>query len=981
MSSTNPPQPKPDPTPFLSLASVRDTHRELLQRRRQEKDTPEFCAAVTEFMVRAQACGLYLDSDNDRWAVQNLLDYWENQLFHAGIEPPRETLLAEFDPELQPEIPDDQCPYVGLDAFQPGDDFRFYGRDELIKELLNQVLVTRLIAVIGPSGSGKSSVVMAGLLPRLQAGALPNSETWHYFPPTVPGSAPLAHLVELLKPQNVTDEPMQIIGSINKLRQNPHHLTTLVDNAANASAILLIDQFEETFALCHDEEEREAFLNNILNLVQSRTHRHVVILTMRTDYESLLNKAPAFQTTFRQGEIRVGSMNAAELRDAIEKPAQSVGLKFDDELVDTLIREILGEPAALPLLQFALLKLWDNRERNRITWEAYRRVGGVMEALENTAEEIYNAMLPEEQITTRRIMMRLVQPGQGLEVTRSRTRRRSLYLAGEATDRVDRVLEKWVDAHLIRITKGETPAEDQFEVAHEALVRNWPRLVDWLDEERLRLRHRQRLTTQAEQWDENGRDPDILLRGSALTEVQDYPDLNPLEKEFIDASLAERDREELAKEHVRKRERRFSIALAILAVFSIIGVLAIFWSGSQASQAREDSINAAATQAAADAILSQLTAEAIAVTSTRQAAEAQSTAYAQEAVVATQADAIETSQAQNANRQIAEATGTAEGVQATSTSLAVTATSVARATANATVEVAPLPPFTTEDVMDQYQQEASLGTQLRKKDGMPMLYITGDRFFMGAHPDDDDAQKNETPLHEVTVADFYIDQYEINVQQFANFLNDIGGYTKKCDGGQQDCAATGFETNFTFLLNNVGFYEPVAGFGNYPINWVTWYGANDYCTWAGGRLPTEAEWEYAARGLDGRIYPWGNRPAPNAKLALFGQQQPYDVYKQLQPVNAFPEGASPFGAENMAGSMWEWVADWYAPDYQNTPDDGSANQDNSSGSKVVRGGGWTNPAENLRTSARMEMLPAWRLIHTHSNFESVGFRCAYDVTE
>lgn len=1021
MSSLQTPPPENEVNPFLSAESVRDTHRELLQNRRQDEESAQFFAAVETFMMRAQACGMYLDNDNDRWAVQNLIDYWENQLFHEGVEPAGDTLLAEFAPELQPEIPDDQCPYVGLDSFHASDGFRFYGREELIKTLLNQVLATRLVATVGPSGSGKSSVVMAGLLPKLQAGALPDSEAWHYYHPIVPGSAPLAHLTDLLKSEDIQDVPLWTIENIENLRKDPHHLAKMVSEANTTPAVIVIDQFEETFTLCHDEEEREAFLNNLLNLVKTPDLRHVVILTMRIDYESHLNKAPLFQSVFQQGEIRVTGMNAAELREAIEKPAQSVGLKFDDELVDTIIREILGEPAALPLLQFALLKLWDNRERNRITWEAYKRMGGVMQALDNTAEEIYDSMLPEEQVTTKRIMMRLVQPSRGLEVTRARVRRRVLYLSGEATDRVNRVLKKWVDSHLIHMAKGETLEDDQFEVAHEALVRNWPRLVAWIDEERILLRQRQRLTVQAEQWSENDRELELLLRGSALLEVQGYDDFNPLEQEFIDASYAERDREEVEKEKSRQRERRFSIALAILAVFSILGVLGIVFINNQADEAREQAIQAEsntlaaeATAAAADlaaaraettALASQIENENLAATSTKvqstavaQGATAVSqdatavaqgaTVVAQDATATLQAGAIETSQAQNAGRMEAESTATGEAVRATSAAqanLAEEATAVAKVTQTAEpVSGRPTAIPSTQDLMAQYQDNALYGTIFRDKDSMPMLYITGNQFEMGAATRDNEAQANELPAHTVTIENFYIDQYEVSVQQFANFLNSIGGYTKNCGNGRYDCTATGFETSFTVLLNNVGFYEPTAGYSNYPINWVTWYGAADYCAWAGGRLPTESEWEYAASGLDNRLYPWGGRPAPNDKLALFNQ--PFvrvDIYSVLKPVNAYPDGVSPFGAYNMAGSMWEWVQDDYTEDVSKVPTDGAPyiNDISRSKEKVLRGGGWTSPAADLETTTRLNASPVWRDINTNREYSTFGFRCAYDVTQ
>lgn len=1011
--------------PFMSFVSFRDTHRDLLKQRREEKkehgeETPDFWTAVDEFLKRGRAAGAFLDEDSDREAAQNLLDYWETQLFHAGRDIP-DMILAEFNASLQPEIPDDRCPYVGLNAFDINNQHQFYGRDQLIGELLNQVLVSRLVTTIGPSGSGKSSVVLAGLLPRLKAGELPGSALWNYFPVIVPGSAPLTALARLLQPAD-TNTPTWIVENTEKLRDDTNHLTTLVENFSQEASVLVIDQFEETFTLCHDEEERNAFLENLLNLVRSRDTRHVVILTMRVDYESYLTKAPLFHSLVEQGQVRVSAMNTAELHEAIEKPAAAVGLKFEEGLVDAVVREIVGEPAALPLLQFALLQLWDNRERNRVTWETYRRLGGVMQALANTANQIYDNLLPEDQVTARRILLRLVRPSEGLEFTRRRVPVQQIYQAGEAHDRVDRVLEKLIQSRLVRRTSGHTEEDDQIEVAHEALVRNWPRLVDWLDEERIRLRHRLRFTDQAEQWDALNRDEGALLRGALLQEALQYEDLSPLEADFIKASQDLLQREEEEKEAVRRREleqaralaaeqsrlareqkqlaeeqrlraeaqavaaqraRNFTIALVAILILVLVGAAAIVRS-VQASAAAEESARiaaeneASATQSALEAQIIAITAQAVAVASTAQSEEASaSNATATGEAVIQQTVAAE--------RAVEQNRGTSTAVAATATAdfqIAVaTATQAARVTATGTGGGGGgggggddgTQPTSTPDAA-ALSLEAQLQAFVREQDNMPMLYITGGSFIMGVNADANNL--DEQPPHEVIVPSFYLDRFEVSIQQYADFLNRQGGNRGMCGGF--DCVKTLVDTQWANLLNNFGVFEPRPGTASFPITWVSWYGADSYCRSVGRRLPTEAEWEYAARGLDGRTYPWGNEPPIPYENAIFGNEL-QDFPTAFRPVDALPQGVSPFGIFGMAGGAAEWVTDWYQTDYYLLQSSSHLpNENNASGQRVVRGGSWLDSADELRTTNRGRFAPAVQTVN-NTAYAGVGFRCAQDA--
>ncbi|MAT95993.1 MAG: hypothetical protein CL608_02400 [Anaerolineaceae bacterium] len=997
--------------PFMSFTSLRDSHRALLKQRRQAKEDADedgFWVEVTEFLHRGEAAGAFIDNTEDREAAQSLLDYWHNQLFHAGKETP-EAILSDFDATTQPEIPDSHCPYIGLEAFDEENKNLFYGRDQLVRELLDQVLVSRLVTAVGPSGSGKSSVVRAGLLPRLEEGALPGSEDWHYYPTIVPGAAPLTSLARLLEPEGV-DTAVWVTENYDTFLNNSEHLAKLVNEVVKGPAVLSIDQFEETFTLCHDDQERDAFIDNLLGLVNSREARHVVILTMRVDYESYLNKVPMFKSLYEQGLVRVTAMNASELHDAIEQPAEAIGLKFEDGLIEALVREIVGEPAALPLLQFALLQLWDDRERNRITWDAYRRLGGVMAALDHTADSLYNDLLPEEQNTAKRILLRLVRPGTGVEFTRSRATRRSLYQSGEANDRIDRVLEKLVDARLLRQTDGPNKENDQFEVAHEALVRNWPRLVEWLEDERVVLRHRLRFTAQAEDWDTRNRDAGALLRGKQLQEALLFEELNPLEQEYIDASKAAEQSEIEAKQAQQKKEleqaqklaeeqrqraeaeaqsarraRSFNIALIVILLLVVGGAIILI----NAAQLRETAAQAESAAAAAEITAREtaVAADALALESTTDALEAatvQAMATSDNALATSEVAANQTlvaEQAEYDNQE--EATAQAATATAQFATLAAQSARATREAINNTPEpTVPNQPTATPDPA-QLAVEAQLQKIIRDQDNMPMLFITGGTYQMGVEDAPEDADNG--PAHLVLVDSFYLDQFEVSVQQYADFLNRQGGNSAACNG--VDCAVTEVSTTFTNLKNNLGVLVARPGTARFPATWITWEGAVAYCAAVGARLPTEAEWEYAARGVDGRLYPWGDSNPILYETAIFNnnpdQSESVFFSRAFERVDSLSAGASPFGVFGMAGGAAEWVQDWYDPDFYSQPlPDIGYNDDASSGLKVLRGGSWVNTADEITTTARMALSPNDSNLDDLNNSQwGAGFRCARDANE
>lgn len=521
---------------FNSLPAMKAAYNELSRLRRGGGSGEEFFGRIKEFIGRARATGAILNMESERWDGQTLIDYWVNFLCREGVAlDEREAVLAPFDPAQAPTLDDSQRPYVGLDAFNEEVKDIFFGRQRIVEKMLKKLKDGRWLAVLGESGSGKSSLVQAGLLPKLRAGAVPGSDTWHYFPRAVPGADPLINLASLAAPEGPhtsdwTQEQARLIA------HDPGHLLRLINDSAAAPSFILIDQFEEIFTLTSDESVRRAFIESLLRVVEHEGARHTVVVTMRSDVESYVTKIENLKARFDAGSVRVTALNVAELREAIEKPAERVGLRFEEGIVDELIKQVLGEPGGLPLLQFTLLKLWDKRRQNLVTWEAFQQLGSCHEALRRSADQVYKDLNATDRERAKRIFMRLVRPSGEVETFSNRVPRESLYLKGEGREHTDRVLGRFIGEGLLRETDAEAPGESKIEVAHEALIRHWETLVAWLNEERATVRSRLRLAEVAKQWDATGRDSGALLGGAALAEALKLEDLNPLELEFVERS-------------------------------------------------------------------------------------------------------------------------------------------------------------------------------------------------------------------------------------------------------------------------------------------------------------------------------------------------------------------------------------------------------------------------------------------------------------
>jgi tetratricopeptide (TPR) repeat protein/energy-coupling factor transporter ATP-binding protein EcfA2 len=543
--------------PYTSFRFIKEAHEQLRNRVRDGEEPQRLLSDVENFVNRGSMAGAYLDSIDDRMAAQGMLDYWVPMLFRSNRTPP-DTTLVEFDPTTSPILDDSKCPYLGLNAFQEENSHLFHGRVRLVEMLFKKTQSSRLVFVLGPSGSGKSSLVLAGLIPRLKKESEESSAGDRFFQRHVPGSNPLRSLSETLR--SFYDEtPEWAAEQARVMLEDSGHLTRLVSERGRGRAVFVVDQFEESFTLCLDDALREAYIGNLTTLASARGAGHLVILTMRSDYETYVVQAPALVPYFVDENLfRVSTLMSDDLRQAIEEPARDIGLKFDEGIVDALVKDILGEPAGLPLLQFTLLRLWKMREggRSRITWESYRKLGNARRALALTADEFFNALSDENKAIVKRILMRMVRPSGVAETVSNRVRRSSLNVG--APELVEGALGALHEAGLVRITPGVTQGNDQIEVAHEALVRNWPQLVDWVEKDRVFMRQRLRLTATAEQWLEHGKDPGGLLAGKLLEEAQQYDaaELNELEREFVQASIDAEETTAREKAEAAERERQ-----------------------------------------------------------------------------------------------------------------------------------------------------------------------------------------------------------------------------------------------------------------------------------------------------------------------------------------------------------------------------------------------------------------------------------------
>ena len=501
---------------------------------------------------------------------------------------------------LAEPIREPRNPYKGLHAFKEDDAADFFGREALTQELVEQVkrlLATehperppaRLLTVIGPSGSGKSSVVMAGLLPRLRQGTVAGSEQWVYLRPMMPG----ARALEALALTFTSCFPERSVKSIREDLEDEsarglHLLATQLVQAKEQRVVLLVDQFEELFTQISSEQERQHVIDLLITAAKEKQGAVIVLLTLRADFYDRPLAYPELARLIPHHQVVVVPMEVQDLRSVIKGPASlpDVQLSFEGSLVGDLLFELQGQQGALPLLEFTLEQLFERRSDHHLTLSAYREIGGVKGALSQHAEWSYMALPSEEyRRLARALFLRLIDVGTTeQDLTRHRAALSEFLLADETTTRrLRETAEAFIAARLL--TANEVAGTTTLEVSHEAVIRAWRRLAEWIREAREDLHLSKVIREDAAEWRRYGHSLDRLYRGTQLAEALAWRErslLNLDEEAFLGASIdeqahqealiAERQQQEAWQ---RKRYTRRTVLVGLVGLVLAGGAAAI----------------------------------------------------------------------------------------------------------------------------------------------------------------------------------------------------------------------------------------------------------------------------------------------------------------------------------------------------------------------------------------------------------------------
>lgn len=771
-----------------------------------------------------------------------------------------------------PPLPDVPNPYRGLEPFEVEHAANYFGRAAMVEKLLAKLQATNFVAVVGPSGSGKSSLVRAGLVAALQEGRLFGSRNWQIVI-IRPGDDPLRALATPLV--NCIAPELQPVARIKQIRAMAASLqdgsVPIADVLAEVRTLhprlsrllLILDQFEETFTLCSDDVLRRIFLQTLLAVAD--TPWVTVLFTLRADFYGRILEDEPFGTKVDAGLVNVLPMTAEERRAAIEEPARNAGRCFEEGLIRMVLDDIEAEPGGLPLLQFALAELWKRQTKAGVlTHPAYHEIGRVAGAIAKHADETLQSLQQGEQIAVPHIFTRLVsvaQPDWGED-----TKRRIGLV--EIDPAMHILVRKLADARLLVTSRNEQNGEETVEIAHEALIRIWSTLRSWLDNDRRFLLWRQRLRSLAHMWYEGGRSNDALinLRSSLLDEginwiKERWSEFSSFELDFIKASLHAEEIETRMREAARQQElekirsrseaaqkKVFQLSLALLIAVILAATAIYFYFDAQKqrgiAQANTDLANQQLARLDGLRLLQE--AEQFKASGNMEAAI---TNYTQAAAVDTSLNINLLEQEQDVRRQAAIL-------------LVQSGEEIARngnliGAAEKYQEALKLKPPADTPV---YIKVSSLSLTV----GVYGLDLIGDASF--------------SPEQHTT--DFWI----LNVP-VTNLL-------------YKQCVINGSCTPPDNIYWNESQWQ------NWPVTNVNWTQAKSYANWLGGRLPTSLEWEQGC---------WASHKKITAFYGIFSNLSEWTIeettwWLRQTPVTSFQDYIDLFKNDRFVITKHSWHA-------------------------------------------------------------------------
>jgi WD40 repeat protein/transcriptional regulator with XRE-family HTH domain len=507
--------------------------------------------------------------------------------------------FTQISSTIQTKPFDGRCPYKGLDVFEEEDAELFFGREKLVEDLVRRLEGSRTLFIIGPSGSGKSSLVRAGLLHALKQGGVENlnSERWLYET-MIPGRDPIGELARVISSMAGTTKAGEEVRA-NALEDESifaQWCEIALKEGRDRRAVLFVDQFEEVFTQVSSEAERLTFLNLLTHAATAEGGRVIVLFAMRSDFVLNCATYPKLNALFNRQSIQIGAMQPEELVSAIAQPALRVGLRIDPDLVAQIVNDMQGEPGTLPLMQFALKDLFDAQQAKggmiALTLNDYLQHGGIHKSLERHADGSFAKLNEGEQQLARSIFSGLIEIGRGTQDTRRTALFEELVPVDKNAEAVEAIIQKLADARLI--TTDEQAGRDTVTISHEKLIDAWPWLKRLVDETRDAIALQNEIANDAKDWNNHRRDASYLYGGGRLANLREKLAAGNLvltgsTHEFVQASYARRRRDNVA---------RIASISAILGLI-IAGILLFTYVSTENSKSRaEQSALAANTQQA-----------------------------------------------------------------------------------------------------------------------------------------------------------------------------------------------------------------------------------------------------------------------------------------------------------------------------------------------------------------------------------------------